>query len=462
MAKTRTESDSMGEVQVPAAAYYGASTQRAVMNFPVSGVPMPKRLLRALAILKGAAARVNAKRGRLASRLARAIERAASEVAEGRHDREFPVDVFQTGSGTSTNMNMNEVLANRANEILGHPLGLKKPVHPNDHVNLGQSSNDVFPTALHVAALEGIERDLLPALKDLRTSLAAKAKAFDRIVKIGRTHLQDAVPVRLGQEFSGYASQVADAAARIEAVRAGLSEVALGGTAVGTGLNAPPGFAAAVLSDVSRTTGIRFRPAKNLFAQLAARDACVFASGALKACAVSLAKIANDLRWLGSGPRCGLGEIALPDLQPGSSIMPGKVNPVIPEMVLQVAAQVAGNDVSVAIGGMGGHFELNMAQPLVARNLLESVAILAAASRLLDRRCVRSLRADAKRCAESVEKSLMMVTALAPSIGYDAAASVAKEAHRTGKTVREIATARNLLPAAALRRLLDARRMTGR
>ena len=459
MPEHRVETDSMGDVRVPAAAYYGAQTQRAIDNFPISGMRFGRRSIRALGLLKKACAEVHLRRKSLPQDLGAAIVQAAREVAEGVHDNQFPVDIFQTGSGTSTNMNANEVIANRAAEILGLPLGAKR-VHPNDHVNKGQSSNDVMPSVLHIASLEAIARDLLPALERLNDVLRQKEKAFDSIVKIGRTHLADAVPIRLGQEFSGYARQVAAGISRIEGTRERLGELALGGTAVGTGLNAEPGFAEEVIALIAGETGLRFRPAPNLFEALAARDAAVEASGALKTVAVSLVKIANDIRWLGSGPRCGIGEIRLPDLQPGSSIMPGKVNPVMCEMLIMVCAQVIGNDAAITIGGLSGNFELNVMIPLITHNLLQSIDLLARGTAAFTARCVTGLEVDAERCREMVERSLAMCTALVPRIGYDAAAGIAKEAYRTGRTVREVAKATNLLTDTELDRLLDPKRMT--
>jgi fumarate hydratase class II len=372
MTETRIERDSLGEVEVPATAYYGAQTQRALQNFPVSGLRFPRRFIGALGMIKGEAAAVNAELGALDADLAKAIVQAAEEVASGRLDEHFPLDIFQTGSGTSTNMNANEVIANRAIEILGGELGSKLPVHPNDHVNAGQSSNDVIPTAIHVATFGALAEDLEPSLKHLEETLDRKAHELDEIVKIGRTHLQDAVPIRLGQEFSGYAKQVSNGIARLEAVKPRLAELALGGTAVGTGLNAHPEFASGVIHRLSVRTGHPFVGAPNKFEAMAAKDAAVECSGALKTIAVSLTKIANDIRWLGSGPRCGIGELSLPSLQPGSSIMPGKVNPVIPESVLMVAAQVLGNDVTISLGGISGNFGLNVMMPVVAYNLLQS------------------------------------------------------------------------------------------
>ncbi len=461
MIDTRTERDSLGEVQVPATAYYGAQTQRALENFPVSGLRFPRRFIGALGMIKSEAAAVNAELGAIDTVLAAPIGQAAGEVAEGRLDQHFPLDIFQTGSGTSTNMNANEVIANRAIEILGGEVGSKSPVHPNDDVNAGQSSNDVIPTAIHVAAYGAVTEDLIPALRHLEEALDRKAHEFDAIVKIGRTHLQDAVPIRLGQEFSGYAKQIDNGIARLAAVQPRLAELALGGTAVGTGLNAHPEFAAGVIDRLALRTGHPFVPAPNRFEAMAAKDAAVECSGALKTIAVSLTKIANDIRWLGSGPRCGIGEITLPSLQPGSSIMPGKVNPVIPESVLMVAAQVLGNDVTISAGGMSGNFELNVMMPVIAYNLLQSVEILANSSRLLADRCISGLQANAQRCEALVEESLAMVTALAPAIGYDQAAEIAKEAFATGRTVRDLCIEKQVLPSDELQRILDARAQTG-
>ena len=460
MSDTRTEKDSLGEIEVPSAAYFGAQTERARQNFPVSGLRFPRHFISALGMIKGEAATVNESLGVLEPEIAKAIRQAADEVATGERDGDFSLDIFQTGSGTSTNMNANEVISNRAIEILGGEMGTKSPVHPNDHVNAGQSSNDVIPTAIHLSAYMAVADDLEPALDHLASALEAKAQEFDDVVKIGRTHLQDAVPVRLGQEFSGYTKQIRTGLRRLEAVKPRLAELALGGTAVGTGLNARPGFASAVIELLADRTGHPFTSAPNKFEAMAAKDAAVEASGALKTIAVSLTKIANDLRWLGSGPRTGIGEIALPSLQPGSSIMPGKVNPVIPEMVLMVAAQVLGNDVTITVGGMSGNFELNVMMPVIAYNLLQSIEILANASRLLADRCVDGLEANRERCEEMVEKSLAMVTALAPKIGYDKAADIAKEAFATGRTVRELAVEKEVLPVEELERVLNARSQT--
>jgi fumarate hydratase class II len=455
MTTTRTETDSLGPIEVEAKNYFGAQTERARRNFPVSGLTFPHRFIAAHALIKREAAKVNRDMGLVPAEIAEAIVAAADEVIGGRFPQDFPLDIFQTGSGTSTNMNLNEVISNRAIEILGGEMGTKKPVHPNDHVNASQSSNDSIPTSIHVSAYLAIVEDLEPALTRLHAALAAKAKEFDPVVKIGRTHLQDAVPVRLGQEFGGYAQQIKNGLARLESIKPRLAELALGGTAVGTGLNAPPGFSEKVIEGMAQATGAPFRQAENLFEALAAKDAAVETSGALRTIAVSLAKVANDIRWLGSGPRCGIGEIDLPSLQPGSSIMPGKVNPVIPEMALMVSAQVIGNDTTIAIAGSSGNFELNVMMPVIAYNLLQSVEILANASKLLADRCVEGLTANLERNKELVERSLAMCTALAPKIGYDQAAAIAKEAFKTGRTVREIAAEREVLPPHELEQVLD-------
>ena len=454
MTEYRIEMDSMGEMQVPAGSYYGAQTQRAVLNFPISGLRFPRAFIRAMGLIKKAAAETNQELGLLSGELADAIKTAADEVIEGKLDGQFVVDIFQTGSGTSTNMNTNEVIANRAIEIRGGTIG-NREVHPNDHVNMGQSSNDVIPTAIHVSALEGLEKRLIPAVKQLRASLQEKAGAFDQVVKIGRTHLQDAVPIRLGQEFSGYAAMMEHAVRRLEAARASLSELAIGGTAVGTGLNCHPEFPGKVVQKLSEWTGVSFREAKNRFEALATRDAAVEASGMMRTVACSLMKIANDVRWLGSGPRCGIGELSLPETQPGSSIMPGKVNPVIPEALTMVAAQVIGNDVTIAVGGQSGNFELNVMKPVIAYNLLQSIELLSNGCAVFRERCVDGLMANEARCREMVEKSLAMVTALAPKIGYDNAAALAKEAHKTGRTVRDLAVEKKVLPLEELEKVLD-------
>ena len=459
MTEFRIEEDSMGGVRVPAGAYYGAQTQRAFENFPVSGERMPMPVVSAVALVKGLAAEVNAGLGILPPELAEAISRAAREVLEGKFDDQFVVDVFQTGSGTSTNMNVNEVLANRANELLGKPLGGNAPVHPNDHVNRCQSSNDVIPSAIRIAARRELSDRLLPALAALRGALSAKGVECSDILKIGRTHLQDAVPVTLGQEFSAYASQVDHGIRRVRAVFADLEELPLGGTAVGTGLNAHAEFGARTIAEIARATGIPFRPAENRFEAMGAQDPLVAASGAMKGVAASLMKIAHDLRLLSSGPRCAIGEIALPSLQPGSSIMPGKVNPVILEVAIQVAAQVIGNDAAVTLGGGLGVLELNVMLPVMARNLLESVSLLSAASSLLAGKCVEGIKPNRKRCEELVEQSLAMVTPLAVRIGYNKAAELAHEAYHTGKTIRALLTEKGVLPAEEIERILDPRTM---
>ena len=458
-AETRIERDTMGELAVPAAAYYGVQTARAIENFPISPLRFPRSFIRAMGLVKRAAAAVNESLGLLNRKSASAIRQAAGEVIEGKLDAEFVVDIFQTGSGTSTNMNANEVIANRATEILGGRRG-SKLVHPNDHVNLGQSSNDVIPTAIHIAASETIQTQLIPALERLHRALKAKAAQFDKIVKIGRTHLQDATPVRLGQEFGGYARQVALSLERVRSAQAALSEVALGGTAVGTGLNCHPAFSKRVLAQISKETGCRFKEAANHFEAQSAQDSLVEASGALRTVAVSLMKIANDVRWLGSGPRCGLGEIHLPETQPGSSIMPGKVNPVIAESVTMVCAQVIGNDVTVTIGGQAGNFELLVMLPVMAYNLLQSIELLANASTNFAARCIEGIEANEARCRSLIEESLAMCTALAPEIGYEAAAKIAKDAYKSGKTVRAVAQEQRVLPDERLVELLNPWRMT--
>ncbi len=456
----RTETDSMGEMQVPADAYYGAQTARAVENFPISNLRLPREFIRALGLIKKHAAGVNESLGLLPSNISSAVQGAAQEVINGKWDAQFVVDVFQTGSGTSTNMNANEVIANRAIEILGGRRG-DKSVHPNDHVNKGQSSNDVIPTAIHVAALEGILRRLQPALRELHAALLKKALDFREVLKIGRTHLQDATPIRLGQEFSGYASQVEHAGKRLEHVMGFLGELPLGGTAVGTGINTHPEFARKTIEGLARETGLPIREAPNHFEAQAAIDALVETSGALKAVAVSLIKIANDIRWLGSGPRCGLGELKLPPTQPGSSIMPGKVNPVMCEMVIQVGAQVIGNDAVVTFSGTFGAFELNTMLPVAAHNLLQSIELLANAARVFSKRCIVGLEVDEAECEAKIEKSLAMGTALVPVIGYDKAAGIAKTAYQSGKTVREVARECSGIDPAELDRLLDPRTQTG-
>jgi fumarate hydratase class II len=436
--KYRKEKDTMGTVMVPETAYYGPQTQRAADNFPIGSLKLPTSFNRALALLKKCAARVNEKLGLLDSKLADAIATAAQEVIDGQLDDQFVVNVFQTGSGTSTNMNMNEVLACRANEILTGKRSGKSPIHPNDHVNLGQSSNDVIPSVIHIAAFVSIRERLIPSLHLLQQSLAKKAKEFAAIHKIGRTHLQDAVPMLLGQEFSGYARQIELGIKRITAAEDRLCELALGGTAVGTGVNSHPEFAARVIALLSSQTNISFHEAANHFEAQAAQDAAVETSGVLKTLAVSLVKVANDLRWLASGPRCGIGEINLPSLQPGSSIMPGKVNPVIPEAVIQVAAQVMGNDTTIMMAGQAGNFELNVMLPVTAYNLLQSIDLLASAAGVFAEKCIDGISANAETCASYIEKSLALVTGLVPKIGYDQAAAVSKKAYETGRSIREV------------------------
>jgi fumarate hydratase, class II len=456
----RIEQDSMGEFRVPADALYGAQTARAVENFQVSGRGIGREMIAALGLIKRAAALVNVELGQLDPRLAEAIVAAAQEVESGALDAHFPVDVFQTGSGTSSNMNANEVIANRAISRLGGVVGSKRPVHPNDHVNFGQSSNDVFPAAIHVAARLLVERRLQPALRGLHASLRRKAVEFDEIVKIGRTHLQDATPIRLGQEFSGYAAQLEQDLARLTAASDGLRELTLGGTAVGTGINTHPEFGRRVAAKLSELTGTPFTEASNHFAAQASQDPAVQLSGTCKTTAVSLIKIANDLRWLGSGPRLGLGELEIPAVQPGSSIMPGKVNPVMAESLIMACAQVVGNDAAITLGGLYGNFELNAMLPLIARNLLEQLTLIANAATQFADKLVDGLRANRARIEAQNESSLALATALAPHIGYDQAAEIAEESHRTGRTVREIARERCVLPEEQLERALDLRRQT--
>ncbi|MBI2499992.1 MAG: class II fumarate hydratase [Deltaproteobacteria bacterium] len=457
--KFRTESDSMGEIKIPDESLYGASTQRAVENFKVSQRRFDRQFIQALGLIKWAAARTNEDLKKIDSKLAKVIANKALEVAEGKHDRHFILDIYQTGSGTSTNMNANEVIANLANPELGSSIGSKKPVHPNDHVNKGQSSNDVIPTAIHVGAAIGVAKGLIPGLKKLEDSLSKKSKEFRDLIKVGRTHLQDATPITLGQEFSGYASQITHGIVRLEKILPDLLELAIGGTAVGTGINTDPKFAEKVCNYLSEKTGLKFYEAKNHFEAQAAKDACVFASGALKTIAVSLMKIANDLRWLSSGPRCGIGEILLSELQPGSSIMPGKVNPVIPESVMQVAAQVQGNDLAVQLGAQHGNFELNVMMPLIAGNLFESIELLTTASVMLAEKCVDGIMANQERCEELLEKSLMLVTNLNPVIGYDKAAQLAKKAYKANKTIRELLLAEKILSEAEINKHLDPKTM---
>ncbi len=455
----RSEQDSMGSMQVPADALYGAQTARALKNFPISGLRFSRPFLRALGLVKEHAARVNRELGALDDRVALAIMDAAEEVARGSLDAHFPVDIFQTGSGTSTNMNANEVIANRASLLLDEAIG-SRTVHPNDHVNLGQSSNDVIPTAMHLAAAVEIQERLLPALAEMCRELGRKALEFDDIVTIGRTHLQDATPVRLGQVFGGYFRQVSLVSGELEHALKGLCELPLGGTAVGTGLNTHPEFAQRVIAGLAEVTDLPLREAKDHFAAQAGKEQVVAASGALKTTAVALFKIANDIRLLGSGPRCGLGQLKLPAVQPGSSIMPGKVNPVMAESLMQVCTQVVGNDAAIALGGLSGNFELNVMMPVMAHNLLQAIDLLSNAATQFTARCLAGLEADRERCESLIEQSLAMCTALAPVIGYDQAAAIAKEAFATGQTVREVARRQQVLSDDELARLLDPRPMT--
>lgn len=449
----------MGEMRIPAGLLYGASTQRAVENFPISGLRFDRDFIRALAVVKACCAEVNGELGLLDQPVAQAIKDASEEVASGKYDEHFVVDVFQTGSGTSTNMNFNEVAANIANRSLGFEIGSKKPVHPNDHVNKGQSSNDVIPTAIHVATAVSLSEKLIPALASLEESLRTKAVQFQSIVKIGRTHLQDATPLTLGQEFSGYAAQMRKAVERLERVQPSLCEIALGGTAVGTGMNTHREFGKRVAKRLSVRLKLPFCEATNHFEAQASKDACVETSGALKTVAVSLAKIANDVRWLSSGPRGGLCEIKIPETQPGSSIMPGKVNPVIAEALLQACAEVIGSDATVTQAGLGGNFELNTMMPLIGYHLLLSIRCLANAVRLFDKRCIRDIECDTDRLAQTLEQSLMLVTALVPSIGYDKAAEIAKEAFEQKKTIREVAVSKLRISQEELSKILDPKRM---
>jgi fumarate hydratase class II len=455
----RTERDSLGEMQVPADAYWGAQTQRAVENFPISGITFGRRFVRALGVVKKSAARANLDLGLVPEEKAEAIVQAADEVIAGEHDDQFPVDVFQTGSGTSSNMNANEVIANRATEIFGAEMGTRE-IHPNDHVNFGQSSNDVIPTAMHVAALEAVERDLIPALEELAGALAAKEAEFDDVVKTGRTHLQDATPVRLGQEFGGYRTQVEKGIVRVANTREHLGELALGGTAVGTGLNTHPEFPAKAAEYIAEETGLAFREADNHFEAQAAHDAMGEAHGALRTVAGSLNKIANDLRLLASGPRNGLGEIDQPENQPGSSIMPGKINPVVAEAVNQVHKQVVGNDAAVAAGAAEGQIDLNLYKPVLAHNFLESARLLTNASEVFAEKFVAKLEADRDTCTMQVEQSMALATALNPSIGYDKAAKVAKQALEEGKTVMEVVVAEGYLTEEEAAEVLDPAKMT--
>ena len=456
----RKEQDSMGEMLVPDDAYYGAQTQRAVENFSISGIPISKSMIQALGKIKRSAAIVNNELGLLDGERKNAIVQAADEIIEGKFYSQFPIDIYQTGSGTSSNMNCNEILSNRASEIMGGVIGAKDPVHPNDHVNLGQSSNDVIPTAIHIAANTMLEEELIPALQKLADELDKKVVEFSDIVKIGRTHLQDATPITLGQEFSGYTQMVKNGIKRIQNAQGFLSELAIGGTAVGTGINTKAQFGSLVAKEISRFTGISFIEASNHFEAQGAQDAAVETSGALKTIAVSLSKIANDIRWLGSGPRAGLGELILPAVQPGSSIMPGKTNPVICEAMIQGCAQVIGNDMAITIGGQGGVFELNLMLPLIAHNLTNSITILSNSTNIFTEKLITGLKANKEKCAGYIEGSLAMCTSLAPVIGYDKAAQIAYKAFNSGKTVREIAMEDNVLDKDKLDEILDPKSMT--
>ena len=447
-------------MQVPADALYGATTQRAVLNFPISGYRFGRPFIRALGLVKWAAAQANRDLGKLDEERTRLIVQAAEEVIEGALDSHFPIDIFQTGSGTSTNMNANEVIANRVSQLAGKPIGTKDPVHPNDHVNMGQSSNDVIPTAIHIAVGESVRNDLMPALERLQHGLEAKTQEFWDIIKIGRTHLMDATPIRLGQEFSGYAKQVEHGKLRAGNAIAAVEELALGGTAVGTGLNCHPEFTGRVMGYLWNRTGVAFREARNHFEAQGAKDGLVEASGEIRTLAVSLFKIANDIRWLSSGPRCGIGEIQLPATQPGSSIMPGKVNPVMCEAVMQVCAQVIGNDTAVCWGGANGNLELNVMMPMIAHNILENIRLLTGVSRVFQDKCVSGITANRAHCEELVERSMALVTSLAPIIGYDRASEIAKESATTGKTVREISNSKNLMTDSELDQALDPIAMT--
>jgi len=455
----RSEKDSMGDMQVPANALYGASTARAVENFPISGLRFPRRFIRALGRVKAAAARVNVQVMLLDARVGAAIERAALEVADGRFDDQFVVDVFQTGSGTSTNMNANEVIATRAMALLGasHDDGR---VHPNDHVNMGQSTNDVFPTAIHLAAMDAVEAHVLPALRQLADAFQGRATAFADVVKAARTHLQDAVPITLGQEFSGYASVIRHGVTRLEGARAHLSELPIGGTAAGTGLTAHPEFGARVVSELRVLTGQLFRRAENVFEAMQNRDAAVEVSGAVRTIAVGLMKIANDLRLLSSGPRTGLNELALPATQPGSSIMPGKINPVIPEAVNMVAAQIIGNDAAIAVAGMNGTLDLNVMMPVIAHNLLQSLEVLGNAARVLAEKCVTGITANVAECRAYAERTASLVTAVAPIIGYDAAARIYKRALAADTSIRQAILDEGSIPAERVDGILDLKKLT--
>ena len=460
MTDYRIERDFLGELKVPKDAYWGAQTQRAIENFPISGIRFGRRFIYALGLIKMAAAQTNMELGLLDSKIGKAIVQACQEVMDGKLDAQFPLDVFQTGSGTSTNMNGNEVIANRANEILGHPLGEKGPVHPNDHANMGQSSNDVIPSAIHVAALLEIDQGLLPALRELEESLAKKAKEFDPIVKAGRTHLMDATPIRLGQELSGYQSEIDHGIRRVSSCRAALAELAIGGTAVGTGINAHPEFPGRVVEKITATTNTKFRVAENHFEAQASQDSLVEASGAIRTLAVSMMKIANDLRWLGSGPHAGLRELNLPPVQPGSSIMPGKVNPVIPEAVMQVGVTVIGNDVAITVANTHSNLDLCTMMTVMSQRLSQNIELLANVARVFAHKCIDGISANIDVLQRYAESSPAIATILNPIIGYEKAAEIAKEAGRTGKTVKQIVIEKKILTAEEAEKVLDPRHLT--
>lgn len=456
----RIEYDSMGEMHVPTDAYYGAQTARALENFHISGERFPSEFIKTLGLIKWAAAEANIQLGLLEEKKGKSISTAAKEVFDGKWDAQFVIDIFQTGSGTVTNMNANEVIANRTCELLGGEKGDKSLVHPNDDVNKGQSSNDVIPTAMHISILDSVNEKLIPALKKLEQELKDKSKEFHDVFKIGRTHLQDATPIRLGQEFGGYAAMIAKSIERIEQAIDGLREVALGGTAVGTGINTHPRFASISIEKINKRTGLNLREASDHFEAQSSKDAVVFFSASLKNLAVSLIKIANDIRWLASGPRTGIGEIMLPELQPGSSIMPGKVNPVIPEVVLQAAVQTIGNDFTVTMSGSSGTFELNVMMPVMIRNVLESVRLLAGSCEDFAFKCIRGIKANHDKCEENIEKSLALATPLALKIGYDEAAKIAKVAFREGKTIRETALEKEVISEEEAEKIFDIKSMT--
>ena len=456
----RKEKDSMGYVEVPDDAYYGAQTKRAYDNFPISNITLPSEIIYAIAIIKRSAAIVNQNLGKLDADIKEAIVSASDEIISKKFDDNFIIDVYQTGSGTSTNMNVNEVIANRANEILGSKLGSNSPVHPNDHVNMGQSSNDVIPSAIHIAAKIAISQKLIPALTSICSEFDKKTKEFDSIIKIGRTHLQDATPIRLGQEFSGYGASILNGAARIYKSITSISDIAQGGTAVGTGINTHPEFGSKMAEEITRYTKIEFKETPNHFEAQANQDAAVEVSGALKTIAVSMSKIANDIRLMGTGPRCGLGELILPPVQPGSSIMPGKVNPVICESMLQVCTQVIANDLAITLGAQGGAFELNVMLPLIGSNLIESINILSNAISMFNDKLLKDLKVDKKKCEDYIEKSLSMCTILVPIIGYDKTAQIAYEAYESGKTIRELLLEKNILSDMEVKKILDPSKMT--